>query len=263
VTEQKVALIVGAAGDIGRAIAVGFAHDGWTVALHDHPAQEDALATLAAECRSSADGSSMHLFDLSAADLDEQIEQCIDRSGVPLALVNAAGVQGTFAPVQNYPVDDVRTVFDINVIALFRVLGRVSAAMIRAARGGAIVNVASMAGVSGAPNMPAYSAAKAAVVGLTKSAAKDLAPFDIRVNAVSPAFIGPGRMWDNQVRAQAAVGSQYYSSDPTVTAAEMISMIPLRRVGTTQEVARVVQFLASDDASYITGVNLEVSGGSV
>jgi len=85
---------------------------------------------------------------------------------------------------------------------------------------GSVVNSASMAGVAGAPNMSAYSASKAAVIGLTLSAAKDLAPHGIRVNAVSPAFIGPGRMWTRQVEAQAIVGSQYYGTDPDEVAAQ-------------------------------------------
>ena len=110
--------------------------------------------------------------------------------------------------------------------------------------------------------MAAYSASKAAVIGLTKAAAKDLAPAGIRVNAVSPAFIGPGRMWDTQVAQQAAVGSQYFASTPDEVAAQMIGMVPLRRYGSTDEVARVVTFLLSEEASYVTGVNLEVSGGS-
>jgi NAD(P)-dependent dehydrogenase (short-subunit alcohol dehydrogenase family) len=134
--------------------------------------------------------------------------------------------------------------------------------MITAGRGGAIVNIASMAGVSGAPNMSAYSASKAAVIGLTKAAAKDLAPSGIRVNAVSPAFIGPGRMWETQVARQAEAGSQYFASDPAAVAEQMIGMVPLRRYGSVDEVARVVAFLLSGDASYVTGVNVEVSGGS-
>jgi NAD(P)-dependent dehydrogenase (short-subunit alcohol dehydrogenase family) len=120
-----------------------------------------------------------------------------------------------------------------------------------------------MAGGSGAPNMPAYSASKAAVIGLTKAAAKDLAPARIRVNAVSPAFVGPGRMWEAQVAGQAAAGTQYYASDPDAVATQMIGMIPMRRYGSVEEVATVVAFLLSDDASYVTGVNIEVSGGSV
>jgi 2-dehydro-3-deoxy-L-rhamnonate dehydrogenase (NAD+) len=79
---------------------------------------------------------------------------------------------------------------------------------------------------------------------------------------VSPAFIGPGRMWETQVARQAEAGSQYYATDPEQVAGQMIGMVPLRRYGSAHEVASVVAFLLSDDASYVTGVNLEVSGGS-
>jgi len=173
--------------------------------------------------------------------------------------VNNAGYQGVFTSIEHYPLADARRVFEVNLLGLMTVL----AAAARAMTGGAVVNIASMAGVSGAPNMPAYSASKAAVIGLTKSAAKDLAPKGIRVNAVSPAFIGPGRMWETQVERQAAAGSQYYPTDPDAVAEQMIGMVPLRRYGSVHEVATVVAFLLSDDASYLTGVNVEVSGGSV
>jgi NAD(P)-dependent dehydrogenase (short-subunit alcohol dehydrogenase family) len=176
--------------------------------------------------------------------------------------VNNAGYQGVFMPVDRYPLEDARRVVEINVLGVMTVLAAVGQAMITAGSGGTVVNVASMAGVSGAPNMPAYSASKAAVIGLTKAAAKDLAPNGIRVNAVSPGFIGPGRMWDTQVARQAAAGSQYYASDPDDLAAQMIGMVPMRRYGSVHEVAAVVAFLLSDDASYVTGVNVEVSGGS-
>src|SRR4029450_13135320 len=106
--------------------------------------------------------------------------------------------------------------------------------------------------------MSAYSASKAAIIGLTKSAAKDLAPFGIRVNAVSPAFIGPGRMWENQVAAQAAARGPSYAEHPSEVARQMLSMVPLGRYGSTDEVARVVAFLFSDDASYLTGINVEI-----
>ena len=128
---------------------------------------------------------------------------------------------------------------------------------------GSIVNLASMAGVSGAANMPASSAAKAAVIGLTRAAAKDLAPYGIRVNAVSPAFIGPGQMWDRQVALQAEAGSQYFPSDPTLVAERMLAMVPMRRLGAPSEVADAVGYLLSERSSYVTGVNLEVSGGSI
>jgi len=101
------------------------------------------------------------------------------------------------------------------------------------------------------------------VIGLTKAAAKDLAPAGIRVNAVSPGFVGPGRMWDAQVELQAAADTQYFAADPAAVAAQMIDMVPMRRYGSVEEVATVVAFLLSGDASYVTGINVEVAGGSV
>jgi short-subunit dehydrogenase len=118
-----------------------------------------------------------------------------------------------------------------------------------------------MAGVEGAANMPAYSASKGAVMSLTRSASKDLAPLGIRVNAISPAFIGPGRMWDRQVERQAKANSQYYSTDPTEVARQMIAAPPMRRLGSLDEVASVVVWLLSDESSYLTGENPHVSGG--
>src|SRR5262249_17985904 len=178
-------------------------------------------------------------------------------------VVNNAGYQGVFAPIERYPLDDARRVVEVNVLGVITVLAASARTMVAHGQGGAIVHIASMAGVSGAPNMPAYSASKAAVIGLTKAAAKDLAPAGIRVNAVSPGFVGPGRMWHTQVVEQAAVGSQYYATNPDVVARQMVEMVPLRRHGSPQEVARVVAFLLSDAASYVTGVNVEVAGGSV
>jgi NAD(P)-dependent dehydrogenase (short-subunit alcohol dehydrogenase family) len=248
-------LVTGAAGDIGRAIAEVLARQGHGLALADHPEAGGRLAELCdrlgAECMT---------FDVTD---DAAVTAAIQEIGSLDGLVNNAGYQGVFTPVDSYPLDDARRVMEVNVLGVMIVLAAAGRAMIAAGSGGAVVNIASMAGVSGAPNMPAYSASKAAVIGLTKAAAKDLAPHRIRVNSVSPAFIGPGRMWDSQVAGQAATASQYYADDSGEVAAQMIGMIPMRRYGSVYEVAKVVAFLLSDDASYVTGVNVEVSGGSV
>jgi NAD(P)-dependent dehydrogenase (short-subunit alcohol dehydrogenase family) len=243
-------LVTGAAGDIGAAIADVLARRGHSLVLADHPDVSERLDEL---CRRL--GAECVTFDVTD---EAAVTAAIDGLGPLGGLVNNAGYQGVFTSVDRYPLEDARRVIEVNVLGVLIVL----AAAARVMTGGAVVNIASMAGVSGAPNMPAYSASKAAVIGLTKSAAKDLAPMGIRVNSVSPAFIGPGRMWDTQVARQAAAGSQYYATDPDDVAEQMIGMVPMRRYGSVHEVANVVAFLLSDDASYVTGVNVEVSGGS-
>jgi NAD(P)-dependent dehydrogenase (short-subunit alcohol dehydrogenase family) len=243
-------LVTGAAGDIGTAIAEVLAQRGHDLVLADRP---DAFERLDEVCR--ALGARRVTFDVTD---EAAVAAAVDGLSPLGGLVNNAGYQGVFTSIDRYPLDDARRVLEVNVVGVMTVL----AAAARVMTGGAIVNIASMAGVSGAPNMPAYSASKAAVIGLTKSAAKDLAPKGIRVNAVSPAFIGPGRMWDTQVARQAAAGSQYFATDPDDVAAQMIGMVPMRRYGSAHEVATVVAFLLSEDATYVTGVNVEVSGGS-
>jgi 2-dehydro-3-deoxy-L-rhamnonate dehydrogenase (NAD+) len=258
------ALVTGAAGDIGSAIARLLAERGYALALADHPAASEGLLRVEKECEALGVAVAVVPFDVvDVAATTTAVRELSTELGPLVGLVNNAGYQGRFASIDRYPLDDARRVVEVNVLGAINVLAVVSRSMIAARTGGAIVNTASMAGASGAPNMSAYSASKAAVIGLTKSAAKDLAPAGIRVNAVSPGFIGPGRMWDTQVAEQAAAGSQYYASDPAAVAEQMIGMVPMRRHGSTDEVARVVAFLLSDEASYVTGVNIEIAGGSV
>jgi NAD(P)-dependent dehydrogenase (short-subunit alcohol dehydrogenase family) len=244
-------LVTGAAGDIGTAIAEVLAQRGRRLALADHPNAAERLDELGGRL-----GAECVTFDVTD---EAAVTAAVGRLGPLDGLVNNAGYQGVFASVDGYPLDDARRVIEVNLLGVMTVLSAAAQVM----TGGAVVNIASMAGVSGAPNMPAYSASKAAVIGLTKAAAKDLAPKGIRVNAVSPAFIGPGRMWDTQVAQQAAAGSQYYAADPGEVETQMIDLVPMRRYGSVHEVATVVAFLLADDASYLTGVNVEVSGGSV
>lgn len=253
-------LVTGAAGDIGAAIAEVLAQRGHGLALADHPDVAERLDETVQLCRRLGVEAKGVTFDVTdEAGVTAAVQGLGDLGG----LVNNAGYQGVFTSVDSYPLEAARRVVEVNVLGAMTVLAAVGRAMIAGGAGGAVVNIASMAGVSGAPNMPAYSASKAAVIGLTKAAAKDLAPNGIRVNAVSPAFVGPGRMWDTQVARQAAAGSQYYATDPDAVAAQMIGMVPMRRYGSTHEVATVVAFLLSDDASYVTGVNVEISGGSL
>lgn len=254
--------MTGAGGNIGRAIAVELAAQGVDLVLADLPDAAEALTATREQCRRAGAATDVVTFDVREP---EQVEAALvasaERTGPPQLVVNNAGYQGQFANVVDYDLDDLRTVLDVNVVGVFVVL-QVAARQLRTAGlGGSIVNVASMA-AHGAPNMPAYSASKGAVVSLTRSAAKDLAPYGIRVNSVSPGFIGPGAMWDRQVALQASAPSPYYADDEAVVADQMIGQVPLRRYGSVDEVASVVRFLLSDTSSYMTGSDLEVAGGA-
>jgi NAD(P)-dependent dehydrogenase (short-subunit alcohol dehydrogenase family) len=257
------ALVTGAAGDLGRAACVALATDGWSLFLTDHPTQQQGLDTTRDACAALGVDIADATFDVTDAEaVAGKLGDLAERHGAPTAVVANAGVQGDFAPVHEHDVAVVRRVLDVNVVGVFNTLQAAARLMI-AGDGGSIIAMASMAGVHGAPNMPAYAASKAAVIGLAKSAALDLAPYGIRVNSVSPGFIGPGAMWDNQVAQQAAAGSQYYPGAPETVAQQMIAQIPLRRYGTPTEVADVICFLAGDRSSYLTGGNIEIAGGAM
>lgn len=263
--EGRCALVTGAGGDIGQAVATRLANAGALVALADHRAAYHKLLAVREACLELGTSPRVEMIEFDVSDELEvaaALDHVVATLGVPSLVFNNAGIQGEFVPIQNYPISDARQVFEVNVIGALNVLTATSRQMIEHESDGSIVNSASMAAVAGAPNMSAYSASKAAVIGLTLSAAKDLAPHGIRVNAISPAFIGPGRMWTRQVEAQAMVGSQYYATEPDEVAEQMISQVPMRRFGTLNEVASSVMFLLSDEASYLTGVNLEISGGA-
>lgn len=255
----KTILITGGGGDIGRATARRFARDGAAVALLDlDGAKLDEAARELAERGARVEAFVADVTDAGA--VAAALERAAGAFGRIDYLFNNAGYQGVFAPTDRYPEADFRRVIEINVVGVYNVL-TAGARLMRRAGGGAIVNTASHAGVAGPPNMLAYGASKFAVVGMTETAAKDLAPHGIRVNAVSPALIGPGYMWTRQCELQAAAGSQYFDPDPEVVERQMLATVPLRRLGTLDEVANAVAYLMSDEASYVTGFNLEVTGG--
>lgn len=257
--QGKTILITGGAGDIGKATAQRFAADGACVVLLD--LNEAKMADVAQELKEYSVPVATFRCDVTAADdVKSAFAGAVEQFGCINYVFNNAGYQGVFAKTDEYPDDDFQKVIDINVVGVFHVL-KAAAQHLRASGGGVIVNMASYAGVVGPPNMIAYAASKFAVIGITQTAAKDLAPYSIRVNALSPALIGPGFMWMRQTELQAAVGSQYFDADPKVVEQQMLDSVPMRRLGSLEEVADGVAFLMSEDASYITGFNLEITGG--
>jgi NAD(P)-dependent dehydrogenase (short-subunit alcohol dehydrogenase family) len=257
--EGKTILITGGAGEIGKTTAHRFGKDGaGTVLLDIDMAKMEEVAQELKEY-----GHPVHTFRCDVTHSDEVAQAfagAVKQVGRLDYVFNNAGYQGAFAKTDEYPEQDFQKVIDINVVGVFHVL-KAAAQTLRDGGGGAIVNMASHAGVDGPPNMLAYAASKFAVIGMTQTAAKDLAPYGIRVNALSPSLIGPGYMWTRQTELQAGVGSQYFDSDPKVVEQQMINSVPLRRLGKLEEVANGVAFLMSDEASYITGFNLDITGG--
>jgi len=160
------------------------------------------------------------------------------------ALVNSAGITGPNTKLWDYPVDDWRQVMEVNINGVFLCCREVVAQM-RAQGYGRIVNIASVAGKEGNPNASAYSASKAAVIGLTKSLGKELADTGIRVNCVTPA----------------AVKTAIFDQMTPEHIAFMLSKIPMGRFGTVEEVAAMVGWLCTEDCSFSTGAVFDLSGG--
>lgn len=257
---DKVALATGGAGNFGAQFAERMASEGCNVAIVDIVDASDVAKNINNKYPNIKIKS--YKVDITKEeDVRDVIEEIVREFGAINYLFNNAGYQGDFVPLHKYSVKDWRRVIDINVNGTFIVLKEVANQMKRQKNGGVVVQTASMAGVSAPPNMSAYATSKAAVRHLTKQAAKDLAPYNIRINSVSPAYIGPGYMWTRQIELQAKAGSIYYDKDPVLVKQQMINTPPLKRYGSIDEVIGVVTFLFSDDSSYLTGVDIEITGG--
>jgi len=208
---------------------------------------------LGAACvtRLRADGIEVLTLDVSReADIRVDItdtvavQQAVSAAGPIDILVNSAGIVGPNKPLWEVDVDDWKRTFDVNVAGLFAVTKAVIPGMIE--RGwGRIVSMASMAGKDGNPNLSAYSASKAAVIGLTKWLGKELAKTGVIANAIAPAVI------ETPMNA---------TTSPEVLA-HITSLIPMGRVGRAEEVAALVSWLCSDEVSFSTGAVYDISGG--
>ena len=180
------------------------------------------------------------------------VQRAIDTFGGVDVLFNNAGIEGDVSPLEDYPEAMFDRVLDVNVKGVWLGMRHVAAAM-RARGGGAIINSSSRAGLVGTPNLIAYGAAKHAVIGMTKTAAIELAPAGIRVNAVCPGPI--------DTRMMEAIAAGRNPEDPRMFLNRSAERNPMGRMGKPEEVVALVTFLASDDASYINGSWHSVDGG--
>ncbi len=243
--EGKNALVTGASRGIGRAIALELAKQGSNVAVNYAGNEKKAEAVVQEVEKLGCKAIKIKTDVADEAAVKMMVKEVISEFGSLDILVNNAGItrDNLLMRMKETEFDEV---INTNLKGVFLCTKAVTRQMMKQ-RAGKIINVASIVGISGNPGQANYVAAKAGVIGLTKTTAKELASRNILVNAVAPGFI---------------------STDMTEALSqeqqeEMLAMIPLQKLGEPEDVAKVVRFLASDDASYITGQTIHIDGGMV
>lgn len=251
-TSLPVAAVTGAGSGIGAAIARELARRGFHVVVTD--IDLESAQGVAGEIPSGE----AHLLDVtSPVACDEVVRGVIETHGRLDVWVSNAGISKMQRFVDVSPTDLVRN-FEVNTFGVFYAGQSAARAMIEVGTAGRIINTASMAGKQGrVPFLADYVASKFAVVGLTQAMAFELAPYGIRVNAVCPGFVATPMqsrelVWEAELRG----------SDPETVKQSWIDDTPLSRLQTPEDVAKVVAFLASDDAEFITGESISVNGGA-
>ena len=241
--ENKRALVTGASGAVGSAVAEELGGAGVKVAVHFRTNEEAARAVVDRIAAAGGDGVRVSGDVSNPAEAKSLVSAATDLLGGLDILVNNAGITRD-ALLARMSDDDWDAVIDTNLKSAFLCSRAVVRSMMRA-RSGRIINVSSVAGLMGNAGQANYSAAKAGLIGFTKSLAREVASRNVTVNAVAPGFLE----------------SPMTDAIPEVTRQEVVKMIPMGRMGAPADVAGVVAFLASDVAAYVTGQVLVVDGG--
>jgi 3-oxoacyl-[acyl-carrier protein] reductase len=237
--ENKVVMVTGGAAGIGRATATGFVKEGAKVAICD--VNPEAGKTTAESLGPEATFQQVDVSDSKS--VNDWVESVVSQYGQIDVLVNNAGITRD-GLIMRMKEADWDAVLNVNLKSAFNCIKAVSKTMVKQ-RSGRIINLASVVGVIGNPGQANYVASKAGIIGLTKAVAKELASRNITVNAVAPGFIE----------------TDMTASLPDKAREAMVAQIPLGRAGTARDIAAAVVFLASDQAVYITGQVIHVSGG--
>ncbi|WP_226034978.1 3-oxoacyl-[acyl-carrier-protein] reductase [Aquibacillus saliphilus] len=241
----KVALVTGASRGIGRAIALELASQGAKVVVNYAGSEAKAQKVVDEIKQLDTDAIKIQADVSNESEVKSMIKEIVDEYGSLDILVNNAGITRDNL-LMRMKEEEFDEVIRINLKGVFLCTKGVTRQMMKQ-RSGRIINIASVVGVSGNPGQANYVAAKAGVIGMTKTTAKELASRNILVNAIAPGFIETD-MTDQLTDEQRS---------------SMMEMIPLAKLGKGEDVARVVKFLASEDANYITGQTIQVDGGMV
>lgn len=243
---MALALITGASQGIGACIAKRLAKDGFDIAVNYYPSESDKAKAeeVAKECEAMGVKAVCFSADVSKySDCEEMVKAVKEEFGTIDVLVNNAGITKDGLLVRMSE-DSYDAVIGVNQKSVYNMTKHVSAVMMKQ-RSGHIINVSSVAGLYGNPGQFNYSASKAAIIGMTKTTAKEFGSRGITCNAVAPGFIKTP-MTDKLTDAQRDA---------------MLAQIAMKRYGEVEEIAGVVSFLASSDSSYVTGQVIEISGG--
>lgn len=242
---MKVALITGATRGIGKEIAIQLANEGYDISLNCRKENEEVLK-LKEEIESKNVKCILVQGDVALfEDCEKMAKETIENLGSIDVLVNNAGItkDGLLMRMKK---EDFTDVIDVNLVGTFNMTRNVIPAMVKQ-KSGRVINIASVVGIVGNAGQTNYSASKAGIIGFTKSLAKEVASRNILVNAVAPGFIATDMTSVLSEKVQEGINEQ----------------IPLKKMGSAQDVAKAVKFLASEDSSYITGQVLNIDGGMV
>ena len=243
----KSALVTGAASGIGRATAIAFVREGARVMLSD--VAEDAGRATAAKLREQGGDAHFTVADVTDEDAVEAlVTATVSAFGSIACAVNNAGITGAMRPIHELALEEFRRVVDLNLIGVFLCMKHEISAMQKG--GGAIVNIASGAGLIGTPSLSAYCASKHAVLGLTKTGALENARTGVRINAICPGSTDTPMLRDTMA-GNARVEKMILAGQPG------------GRLGTPDEIAEAAVWLCSDRASFVSGHSLLVDGGAV
>ncbi len=241
--KDKVVIVTGGAQGIGREIALEFSRQGAKVAIFD--INPDTLLGTETELKKMGEAASFVVNVVSLSDVEKNVNKVIDKFSRVDILVNNAGITRDNLALR-LSESDWDSVLAVNLKGAFNCVKATMKSMVKQ-RYGRIVNISSVIGIMGNPGQLNYAASKAGLIGLTKTLAKELGSRNVTVNAVAPGYIQTKMtdVLDEKVKEQ------------------MLSRIPLKKMGTPQDVAKAVSFLASADADYITGQVLVVDGGLI